>query len=80
MLIFSRRILLDTGDKDVAQYQKSLKEVLQSEQVDIEHIVITHWHHDHIGGVEDIFGTIASKLQIKILWEPYFLNEKLVPS
>lgn len=42
------------------EYQEHLAEVVQSEQVNIEHIVVTHWHHDHIGGVEDLFGTIAS--------------------
>ncbi|CAG5056467.1 unnamed protein product [Parnassius apollo] len=55
------RVLLDTGDKNVMEYQKHLKEVVQSEQVNIEHIVLTHWHHDHIGGVEDIYGTIAKQ-------------------
>lgn len=44
----------------MAEYQKNLAELVQSEQVDIEHIVVTHWHHDHIGGVENIYGTIAS--------------------
>lgn len=62
ILIFSR-ILLDTGDKNVSEYQKNLKDVVQTEQVNIEHIVLTHWHHDHIGGVEDLYGTIASKLR-----------------
>ncbi|KAM3962760.1 beta-lactamase-like protein 2 homolog [Aphomia sociella] len=58
------RILLDTGDKDVKDYQKHLSEVIQSEQVNIEHIVITHWHHDHIGGVENIYGSIAAQPKI----------------
>lgn len=44
----------------MAEYQKNLAELVLSEQVDIEHIVVTHWHHDHIGGVENIYGTIAS--------------------
>lgn len=60
MAYIFRRILLDTGDKDVPEYQKHLAEVVQSEKVDIEHIVVTHWHHDHIGGVENLYGTIAS--------------------
>ncbi|CAG9784641.1 unnamed protein product [Diatraea saccharalis] len=55
------RILIDTGDKDVNEYQQNLAKVVQSEQINIEHIVVTHWHHDHIGGVENIYGTIASK-------------------
>lgn len=61
--VFSR-ILLDTGDKDVPEYQKHLAQVVQSEQVNIEHIVLTHWHHDHVGGVENIYGSIASKYQV----------------
>ncbi|XP_063838975.1 beta-lactamase-like protein 2 homolog [Ostrinia nubilalis] len=58
------RILVDTGDKDVAEYQKNLANVVQSEQVDIEHIVVTHWHHDHIGGVENIYGSIAKQPKV----------------
>ncbi|CAH3845687.1 beta-lactamase-like protein 2 homolog [Pieris brassicae] len=58
------RILLDTGDKDITEYQKHLSEVVGSEQVNIEHIVVTHWHHDHIGGVENIFGTIAKQPKV----------------
>ncbi|CAK1603472.1 unnamed protein product [Parnassius mnemosyne] len=60
----TNRILLDTGDKNVKEYQKNLIEVVQSEQVNIEHIVLTHWHHDHIGGVEDIYGPIAKQPNI----------------
>lgn len=58
------RILIDTGDKDVPEYQKHLADVVQSEQVNIEHIIITHWHHDHIGGVENLYGTIAKQPKI----------------
>ncbi|XP_068621514.1 beta-lactamase-like protein 2 homolog isoform X2 [Battus philenor] len=58
------RILIDTGDKNVMEYQKTLQGVVQAEQVNIEHIVVTHWHHDHIGGVEDICGTIAKQPKI----------------
>nr|XP_034828647.1 beta-lactamase-like protein 2 homolog isoform X2 [Maniola hyperantus] len=54
------RILLDTGDKDVKDYQEHLSNVVTSEKVNIEHIVVTHWHHDHIGGVENLYGSIAS--------------------
>ncbi|XP_047544525.1 beta-lactamase-like protein 2 homolog [Vanessa atalanta] len=58
------RILLDTGDRDVQDYQKNLAEVVKAEQINIEHIVVTHWHHDHIGGVENLYGTIAKQPQI----------------
>ncbi|XP_026737817.1 beta-lactamase-like protein 2 homolog [Trichoplusia ni] len=58
------RILLDTGDKDVPEYQKHLAEVVHSEKVNIEHIVVTHWHHDHIGGIENLYGSIAKQPKI----------------
>ncbi|XP_039765124.1 beta-lactamase-like protein 2 homolog [Pararge aegeria] len=58
------RILLDTGDKGVKDYQEHLSDVVSSEKVNIEHIVVTHWHHDHIGGVEDLYGTIAKTPKI----------------
>ncbi|XP_073941403.1 LOW QUALITY PROTEIN: beta-lactamase-like protein 2 homolog [Choristoneura fumiferana] len=58
------RILLDTGDKDVKEYQTNLANVLKSNQVNIEHILVTHWHHDHIGGVENLHGSIANQAKI----------------
>lgn len=49
-----RRILLDTGDENVPQYINNLSKVLKEETCSIEHIILTHWHHDHVGGVIDI--------------------------
>lgn len=65
---FYSRILIDTGEKNVPEYQKQLAEVVQSEQANIEHIVITHWHKDHIGGVEDLYGKIASKFILLVVY------------
>ncbi|CAH0726425.1 unnamed protein product, partial [Brenthis ino] len=58
------RILVDTGDKDITDYQKNLTEVVKAEHANIEHIIVTHWHHDHIGGVENLYGTIAKNPKI----------------
>lgn len=52
--IICRRILIDTGDSDVPQYVNHLKTVLHNEGVDLAHIFVTHWHHDHIGGIQDV--------------------------
>lgn len=59
--MFYSRILIDTGDKNVPDYQTNLAKVLMLEKANIEHIIVTHWHHDHLGGVDDLYGTIASK-------------------
>lgn len=49
-----RRVLIDTGDADKKPYIEALGKFLDSEQVEIDQIVITHWHHDHIDGVQDV--------------------------
>lgn len=49
-----RRILLDAGDENKPEYIQNLKKVLKEEDVDLDHIIITHWHHDHIGGVKEV--------------------------
>lgn len=55
MHFFNRRILIDTGDADIPQYINHLKTILRNEDFDLAHIFITHWHHDHIGGLNDVF-------------------------
>ncbi|XP_031850080.1 endoribonuclease LACTB2 [Nomia melanderi] len=51
----SRRILIDTGDRKTADaYVNVLSQVLKDEEATIEHVVITHWHGDHIGGANDV--------------------------
>ena len=38
--------------------------MLTKENASIEHIIITHWHHDHIGGVEDILKSISTDCKL----------------
>lgn len=50
-----RRVLIDSTEAKTADaYVKLLDSVLSEENATIEHLVITHWHHDHIGGVESV--------------------------
>ncbi|KAK3922441.1 Beta-lactamase-like protein 2-like protein [Frankliniella fusca] len=59
-----RRILIDAGEDGKLEYITNLKTVLQEENVSIEHIIITHWHQDHIGGVKDILQHVGSDVSV----------------
>ncbi|EON67025.1 hypothetical protein W97_06142 [Coniosporium apollinis CBS 100218] len=48
-----KRLLIDTGEGKPAWLQ-SLKSVLSSEQASVDQAILTHWHHDHVGGVDDL--------------------------
>ncbi|XP_011299126.1 beta-lactamase-like protein 2 homolog isoform X2 [Fopius arisanus] len=55
------RVLIDAGDEHTsAEYTKLLKSVLEEEKTTISHLLITHWHHDHIGGAKDVQNLIKS--------------------
>ncbi|XP_076056605.1 endoribonuclease LACTB2 isoform X2 [Oratosquilla oratoria] len=55
-----RRLLLDTGEEDNKEYLESLKTVLEDHKVTIGDIVISHWHHDHIGGLPGVSSLVGS--------------------
>jgi ribonuclease/clavin/mitogillin len=48
-----RRILIDTGEGRTA-WATSLKATLDQERATIASALITHWHHDHVGGIDDL--------------------------
>lgn len=56
-----RRVLVDSGETETANaYIKLLNNVLRDENATIEHLVVTHWHHDHMGGVEPVRNLLKS--------------------
>lgn len=57
-----KRLLIDTGEGKPAWVQ-SLKNVLSSEQASIDQAILTHWHPDHVGGVNDLL-ELSPKIKI----------------
>lgn len=63
--------MIDTGDAETAsKYVKLLGKVLDDEGATIEHMLITHWHHDHIGGIPAIQNLLSAKnRESAIVWK-----------
>lgn len=61
--MFSSRVLIDAGQADVPEYVQLLKDTLAGLKVRLSHIIVTHWHHDHLGGVEPVWKMIEGKLE-----------------
>lgn len=52
----SERILIDTAE-GLSVWRERLERVLKEEgdgKVKITKVLLTHWHHDHVGGVDDV--------------------------
>ena len=52
------RILYDTGDGQKPEYFLNLKKSLNFDRITLNSIILSHWHDDHVGGVNEVL-TIA---------------------
>ncbi|KAL8872459.1 MAG: hypothetical protein Q9174_001915 [Haloplaca sp. 1 TL-2023] len=58
----SSRILVDTGE-GAPQWARNVTGYLEDHDVSISHVLLTHWHKDHTGGIADL---LAHDSKIKI--------------
>ncbi|XP_008186784.1 beta-lactamase-like protein 2 homolog [Acyrthosiphon pisum] len=61
-----RRILIDAGEPNVPEYIKNLEETMIKYNFQLDHIIISHWHSDHIGGVKNVLDMIANKNECQV--------------
>ncbi|XP_060857513.1 beta-lactamase-like protein 2 homolog [Metopolophium dirhodum] len=61
-----RRILIDTGEPNFPEYIKNLQETMIKYNFQLDHIIISHWHSDHIGGVKNVLDMIANKNECQV--------------
>ncbi|KAL2834294.1 beta-lactamase-like protein [Aspergillus cavernicola] len=47
------RILIDTG-QGIPCWIREIGQVLEDRELEISHVLLTHWHGDHTGGVPDL--------------------------
>ncbi|KAH7980056.1 hypothetical protein HPB49_012922 [Dermacentor silvarum] len=59
------RILLDTGEPDVPEYIETLKDVLRERGISLQQIIVSHWHLDHVGGVDEIRRQVQPECTVK---------------
>jgi len=74
------RILIDTGSPSVPEYTKNLKKCLEkfggSYPIKLQALVLTHWHEDHVGGIQDILKDIVESECVPLLKFPLSKNEQ----
>jgi ribonuclease/clavin/mitogillin len=46
--------LFDTGDGQKPEFFLNLKKSLNFDRITLSSIILSHWHEDHVGGVQEV--------------------------
>ena len=75
---FFRRILFDTGDGQKPEFFLNLKKSLNFDRITLSSIILSHWHDDHVGGVQEVVNVAEVRLSNCIFRQlDYVLHKKL---
>lgn len=58
------RLLIDTGERGVPEYIAQVSTVLDDQKAGIGQILLTHWHHDHVGGLPGVLSLAAADIPV----------------
>ncbi|KAB7495195.1 Beta-lactamase-like protein 2-like protein [Armadillidium nasatum] len=64
-----RRLLFDTGENNNKEYIEGLSQVLKENDIKLDTVIISHWHHDHLGGLPDVLNLLEDP-SVKIMKFP----------
>lgn len=53
-MVIQRSVLIDVGEHANQKCLDTIKSTLASEKCSIDTILLTHWHPDHVGGLNDV--------------------------
>lgn len=62
---FPSRLLVDTGDGQQPEYYDNLSKALKNAGVEISSVILTHWHHDHVGGILGVVERLGLEVRSK---------------